>query len=98
MHPDDGDIEAVVPVEAAELLATPDIALDVTDAGGESLEDRNGLVHGRFNLGFHFGEEERARHARYNDTADNLEPNLKEGPGGLRLEVIKRIERCAATG
>ena len=29
-------------------------------------------------------EEERARHARYNDTADNLEPNLKEGPGGLR--------------
>ncbi|HMB57265.1 MAG TPA: [protein-PII] uridylyltransferase [Arenimonas sp.] len=29
-------------------------------------------------------EEQRARHARYNDTADNLEPNLKEGPGSLR--------------
>jgi len=29
-------------------------------------------------------EELRARHTRYGDTADNLEPNLKEGPGGLR--------------
>jgi [protein-PII] uridylyltransferase len=29
-------------------------------------------------------EEQRARHARFNDTAHNLEPNLKEGPGGLR--------------
>ncbi len=28
--------------------------------------------------------EQRTRHARFNDTADNLEPNLKEGPGGLR--------------
>ncbi len=29
-------------------------------------------------------EELRERHARFDDTADNLEPNLKEGPGGLR--------------
>ena len=29
-------------------------------------------------------EELRARHARFGDTADNLEPNLKQGPGGLR--------------
>ena len=29
-------------------------------------------------------EEQRRRHARFGDTADNLEPNLKEGPGGLR--------------
>ncbi len=29
-------------------------------------------------------EELRARHAKFNDTAFNLEPNVKEGPGGLR--------------
>lgn len=29
-------------------------------------------------------DEWRGRHARFNDTANNLEPNLKEGPGGLR--------------
>ena len=29
-------------------------------------------------------DEQLARHLRYNDTAFNLEPHLKEGPGGLR--------------
>ncbi len=29
-------------------------------------------------------EELRARHARFGDTSDNLEPNLKDGPGSLR--------------
>ncbi|HEU0307148.1 MAG TPA: nucleotidyltransferase domain-containing protein, partial [Lysobacter sp.] len=37
-------------------------------------------------------EEQRARHARFGDTADNLEPNLKEGPGGLRdLQTLRWI-------
>lgn len=34
-------------------------------------------------------EEQRNRYHKFNDTAYNLEPNIKEGPGGLRdLQVI----------
>ncbi|HEY4581996.1 MAG TPA: [protein-PII] uridylyltransferase [Lysobacter sp.] len=34
--------------------------------------------------------ELRERHARFGDTADNLEPNLKEGPGSLRdLQTLR---------
>ncbi len=37
-------------------------------------------------------EGQRQRHARFNDTANNLEPNIKDGPGGLRdLQTLRWI-------
>ncbi|MGH8745513.1 MAG: HD domain-containing protein, partial [Burkholderiales bacterium] len=40
--------------------------------------------------------EQEQRHAKHQDTAYSLEPNLKEAPGGLRdLHVIKWIARAA---
>ncbi|MBD8880501.1 [protein-PII] uridylyltransferase [Rhodanobacter sp. 7MK24] len=41
--------------------------------------------------------ERDARHARHGDTASNLEPNLKDGPGGLRtLDSLRWLGRRLA--
>lgn len=42
-------------------------------------------------------DEQARRHAKHNDTAHNLEPNLKEGPGGLRtLDLMRWLARRVA--
>ncbi|HEX8874242.1 MAG TPA: HD domain-containing protein, partial [Nitrosospira sp.] len=43
--------------------------------------------------------EQQQRHGRYRDALYNLEPNLKEGPGGLRdLQNILWVSRAAGLG
>ncbi len=43
--------------------------------------------------------EQKQRHARFDDADFNLEPNLKESPGGLRdLQTITWISRAAGLG
>jgi [protein-PII] uridylyltransferase len=48
----------------------------------------------------HKMQEQLDRHARFNDTAYNLEPHIKEGPGGLRdiQMIVWMAQRCYGVG
>ena len=44
-------------------------------------------------------DEQKRRHARHNDVALNLEPNIKESPGGLRdLQTVLWLSKAANLG
>ena len=65
-------------IEARPLVASPAMAARLAEAVSiEKAWPARGFFHAK-------REELRQRHARFGDTADNLEPNVKEGPGGLR--------------
>jgi len=72
------DITVLTALMELRLLAGPDVIPDLNKQLSTKYlwPAKNYFVAKR--------EEQRVRHARFNDTADNLEPNLKEGPGSLR--------------
>lgn len=57
----------------------------LTETGTEKIWPSEQFFHAKF-------MEQRARYAKFHDTAYNLEPNIKEGPGGLRdIQIIAWI-------
>ncbi len=72
------DITVLTALMELRLLAGPNVIPDLNKAlSTKNLWSAKGYFAAK-------REEQRTRHARFNDTADNLEPNLKEGPGSLR--------------
>ncbi|MGH8500417.1 MAG: DUF294 nucleotidyltransferase-like domain-containing protein, partial [Methylococcales bacterium] len=77
-HAAKDDITVLTALMEVRQLAGPDVISELN----KQLSAKH--LWGAKNYFFSKREEQRARHARFNDTADNLEPNLKEGPGSLR--------------
>ena len=79
------DITIVTALMDARLLAGPDYSVA---ALADAISPQHVWPPAQYFAGKR--EELRARHARFDDTADNLEPNIKEGPGGLRdLQTLR---------
>ncbi|RZA19342.1 MAG: [protein-PII] uridylyltransferase, partial [Lysobacteraceae bacterium] len=65
-------------IEARALAADDDAQRDLHDAiSPERVWPARAFFEAKL-------REQARRHARFGDTSDNLEPNLKDGPGGLR--------------
>jgi [protein-PII] uridylyltransferase len=74
-----GDVTVLTTLMETRLLHGPGrlFAELPTRIGADRMWDSAAFFHAKL-------EEQRARHARYHDTAYNLEPNVKGSPGGLR--------------
>ncbi|MDR3445637.1 MULTISPECIES: [protein-PII] uridylyltransferase [unclassified Dyella] len=78
-------------LDARRLVGDP-----VMEAGLKAIVDDPSMWPPAEYLAVRLAERD-ARHARYNDTAYNLEPNLKDGPGGLRtLDALRWLGRRLA--
>ena len=84
-----GDLTVMTALlEARPLVATPDMAAELAAAvSADRVWPAREFFHAK-------RDELVRRHARFGDTADNLEPNIKEGPGGLRdLHTLRWMAR-----
>ena len=75
-------------MESRLLAGDPDLFTALVDATGP---DRIWPAPAFFQAKL---DEQAARHARYDNTAYRLEPNIKEGPGGLRdIQMVSWVAR-----
>ncbi|MDA0360839.1 MAG: [protein-PII] uridylyltransferase [Proteobacteria bacterium] len=78
-------------MEARFLIGSKSLYSQFTKAISQNLEEKK-FCDGKM-------VELKQRHSRYNDSFQNLEPNLKESPGGLRdLQTILWISQAAGYG
>jgi len=73
------DVSTATSLMEVRLLCGPEALHEglVAATGPERVWPAGDFFHAKF-------QEQQARHAQFGETAYNLEPNIKEGPGGLR--------------